>query len=636
MKRLLLLIALLWAVPASATTRYISTTGNDSNTCAQSVSISTPRRTVVAGVACLNAGDELLIRGGTYDSGLINLPSGTSWSNFVRIAAYTGEVVNLIPTAGPRIDNDERVVSISSASYVEIDGINIDSAHMGSTAVYIMASAHHIRMQNLDVSQGVLGGSAAILVESDNNELYNISVHGGGIDGVFCGTPCSSYGFYIAGRDNIIDGANIYNTSGLGLQFYAASRTVDNNIFRNSRIHDIVRSGFAGNEVDGMLVNGTNARVYNNVFYNIGQGTAGGACLVVYGGGSSGNKIYNNTCYNIEGNGISATDSSSPAQSSDFKNNLVITLTGTPFTAAAGTTYTCTNLVTTGATTNCTSGSHGSVTAGAVFVSAGGGDFRLAPGSPAIDVGADVSATFTTDYAGTTRGASFDVGAYEFVVIVPVLPVPRATGSRVITETFTDSDSTNITSHTGEKGATWVRQTGSGGSLVVDSNRIRGNTANETNIHLASGIASTPDVDVECDMRVFTLIVNHFPSILARFSATLQTGYAAQYNVESSQWEIFYWANGATGLLAAYPATLTPGSTYHVVLILRGSLLTLEVDGVQIVQVVDTMNTGSGRSGINIYNDSTADTSSTGIHIDNFFVTQIKSKSNMLLFGVSE
>lgn len=42
--------------------------------------------------------------------------------------------------------------------------------------------------------------------------------------------------------------------------------------------------------------------------------------------------------------------------------------------------------------------------------------FTLSPASPCIDAGADLSATFTTDYNGDTRptGTAFDIGAYEF------------------------------------------------------------------------------------------------------------------------------------------------------------------------------------------------------------------------------
>jgi parallel beta-helix repeat protein len=57
-----------------------------------------------------------------------------------------------------------------------------------------------------------------------------------------------------------------------------------------------------------------------------------------------------------------------------------------------------------------------------IFVNPDQNDFRLKPGSPAIDAGMDVGAAgFTTDIAGVKRtaGAAWDIGAYEFQGAVP-------------------------------------------------------------------------------------------------------------------------------------------------------------------------------------------------------------------------
>jgi hypothetical protein len=50
------------------------------------------------------------------------------------------------------------------------------------------------------------------------------------------------------------------------------------------------------------------------------------------------------------------------------------------------------------------------------FVNAAAGDFRLQPGSPAIDAGAALD-TVTIDFAGIARpqGAASDIGAFELV-----------------------------------------------------------------------------------------------------------------------------------------------------------------------------------------------------------------------------
>ena len=54
------------AVTVQAATYYVATTGNDARTCATAQTITTPKRTIASGVACLNPGDTLYIRAGTW------------------------------------------------------------------------------------------------------------------------------------------------------------------------------------------------------------------------------------------------------------------------------------------------------------------------------------------------------------------------------------------------------------------------------------------------------------------------------------------------------------------------------------------------------------------------------------------
>jgi hypothetical protein len=48
-------------------------------------------------------------------------------------------------------------------------------------------------------------------------------------------------------------------------------------------------------------------------------------------------------------------------------------------------------------------------------------DLHLKEGSDAIDVGTDLSATFTDDIDGVTRSGTWDIGADEYVAAVGVL-----------------------------------------------------------------------------------------------------------------------------------------------------------------------------------------------------------------------
>jgi hypothetical protein len=49
-----------------------------------------------------------------------------------------------------------------------------------------------------------------------------------------------------------------------------------------------------------------------------------------------------------------------------------------------------------------------------LFVNPGAGDYHVQTGSPAIGAGVNLSSSFTTDYAGTTRTPPWTIGAYQF------------------------------------------------------------------------------------------------------------------------------------------------------------------------------------------------------------------------------
>lgn len=71
-----------------------------------------------------------------------------------------------------------------------------------------------------------------------------------------------------------------------------------------------------------------------------------------------------------------------------------------------------------GGATNCTD-SIAHDTSTFTNVTGGSEDYSLPVGSGLIDDGVDLSGTFTLDIAGNTRGATFDVGAWEYVAASP-------------------------------------------------------------------------------------------------------------------------------------------------------------------------------------------------------------------------
>jgi hypothetical protein len=407
-------------------TFFVAKTGQNANSCAQAQSQSTPKLTINNAVGCLAPGDTLLVRGGTYDETLINnVPSGSSWTNKVRIAAYQGETVWLRPTS-----NTYWVIYFANPGiqYIEFDGINIDGRGLppGTTANMIKiewslgtGGPHHIRFQNLEIigtpGTNVVGQASvnillvgAVTGSFGANEFINVTVHGGGEAGRM------AYGFYVQSSDNLIQGCDIYDVSGYGVHLYNGYQglTARNNIVRNNRIHDIHRSGDTRMTgiIDADNVSGT--KIYNNLLYNIGTAGSIGAGIDVYSSSSS--EVYNNTIYGSAAGGIVVDPYASGAI---VTNNISYNNAGGNYSDAGSGTVARSNLF----------------GIDPLFVSPSNADFQLRSTSAAIDTGVALSVV-TTDLNGNKRpqGTAYDIGAFEFGSASQTSVPAPPTGVRIV------------------------------------------------------------------------------------------------------------------------------------------------------------------------------------------------------------
>jgi parallel beta-helix repeat protein len=394
---------------AYAATYYVSKSGNDGNSCAQAQSLATPKLTINAGVGCVAAGDTLLIRAGNYNEGLqATFSSGTSWTNMVRIASYPGDTVWMKPLSNATSAGGLGFVILLDAnvSYIEFDGINLDGTNLSNPVFWPSTNngnnPHHIRLKNAEVIAGAIGGSGAVISGGHtligaigSNEFINLTIHGGGLPGL-CGYQCNSYGIYVAGPNNLVDGCNIYNTSAAGIQVYNASGDPPNgNVIRNTRIHDITTTGSL-NQVWGIMVAGNNTQLYNDIIWNIkiGANNPGNAGITI-GDGQSNNLIANNTIYNDSNTGIYVGNGSS----NTVQNNIVYQVTGSPYIDTGSGTVQATNLF----------------GVNPLFVSPPTNNFQLQSASPAINAGTPISVV-TTDINGVPRpqGSPYTIGAYQY------------------------------------------------------------------------------------------------------------------------------------------------------------------------------------------------------------------------------
>jgi parallel beta-helix repeat protein len=363
--------------------------------------------TVAGGLACLVPGDTLLVRGGTYNESISNnVPAGTSWSAKVRIAAYPGEVVWLKPLSGNFV-----IYFSANQQYIEFDGLNIDGTSVGDASVFFDdrsgGNPNHIRIQNAEISHSMVpdGTNAAITVGGNDHEFNNLSVHGVG----------GPYGFYIAGNNNVIDHCDIHDVASAGVHIYKSGGNPTGNVVRNTRIHHLTESYFFGTpdwRIWGILVQGTNNQIYNNVIDNINFNYASSnAGINVYGG--SGNKIWNNTVYSNTTDGIYISPA---ASTSDVKNNIAFRNAGDQYQDRSVQ----------------AAESHNLFGVDPLFVDPSTGDLRLRSTSRAIDAGTSVPVG--TDILGLARpqGTNLDIGAFEFGTGQQVSGPAPPTGIRIV------------------------------------------------------------------------------------------------------------------------------------------------------------------------------------------------------------
>lgn len=639
MTRILVLLALLWAVPASATEYFVSKTtntpaGSDSRSCATS-SVTAPLATIAKGITCLGPGHILTIRGGTYDEYLSNNfvgHAGTSWatSDKVIVRAYGTETVTLAPTTFAAY----WVIYLGSSGqqYIEFTGINLDSRGVeGGFRVESSAGTgnpHHIRFQQADV----LGGSNFIADESlhepqafavtqsedgyiGGHEFLYLTVHGGGDSGEHY------YGFYINADNTTVDHCELYNLRGIALQVYSAysGHTAPLNVtVSNNKIHDITAS--AADRSSGLIMDsGNDHLIYNNIIYGLGS-VANGAGIRIYGARQ---KAYNNTIYGGGGTGIDVRSSATDAvvtNNISYGNSLNFVDAGTRtvcsyndgFTTDDDSSIACTN----------------SFLTNPDFTNAAAFDFSIKTTSPAKNTGTTV-ALVTVDYAGTARPQSsiYDIGAYEFTGVAPDPDVDTpAAGTTFVSDTFTGA-SVALTAHVGETGATWATQTGaSAGMLISNADRLRGNTIDVTTNAYASGTPVSAEYDVNVPVHTFTTVTGHVIGVWGRMLAAARTGYVAIYNLDPGQLQLWVVNNYVyTQLGASCTPSFADASDHTIRLEIRDAVKKLYYDSTLCTKSTDNSVTAPGLAGVDIYTPTTAATNSTSFHFSSITAIDVQT-----------
>jgi len=380
------LACLLILVPGSTfgATIYTAKTGSDGYTCTQVQSESTPKLTIAGGISCMSSGDTLIVKAGTYNESLNNLPSGSP-GNYTTIKANPTDTVIISRSGGAAM----RAFNGNGKSYIEFDGLIITGADLYN-GIKIQGGSHHLRIQNCEIygaeTSGILDNTGNTGTFSGGNEILNNSIHNNGRL-----NSKLDHGLYLTSSDNIVWDNDFYNNSGYGVSNWTSGLYSQNNNYQYNRIYN---NGTAG-ESGGITVKGFNHVVANNLVWD---NAAGGIWTL----GGNNNQFYYNTVYNNRGAGNGGGITTVGSSNTLVTNNIIYANSANINDLGSGTVFNS-NLMTNPS-----------------FVNAAANDFRIQPGSPARDSGVALAGTiYDFDKVPRPQGGGVDIGAYEYTDSLP-------------------------------------------------------------------------------------------------------------------------------------------------------------------------------------------------------------------------
>lgn len=182
-------------------------------------------------------------------------------------------------------------------------------------------------------------------------------------------------------------------------------------------------------------------------------------------------------------------------------------------------------------------------------------------------------------------------------------------------DTFTDADSTLISAHVGEIGASWSAQATYTATPVPT---ISGNGVYYPAVSAcqrASGVPNSANYYVETELNFKSVVGVLNPGPSGRMDATLNTMYFCRYHSGNLGWELYKIVNNAaTQLGSLVPAAFPAGQIRRLRLTMMDKQISMQVDGATVLAVTDTSISAAGRAGFRV--GGIANAPSTGIHIN--------------------
>lgn len=179
-----------------------------------------------------------------------------------------------------------------------------------------------------------------------------------------------------------------------------------------------------------------------------------------------------------------------------------------------------------------------------------------------------------------------------------------------VSDTFTDTDTTILQSHTGETGATWTEHPNElGNDATIVSNQCTHTAANAVGYY-ASGVPSSNEYDIEYTVHS-AASSTYGCGGSGRLLTTALTGYLAFPN--ATKIIMYKMTAGSFANIGEFTVTVVAGDAIK--LEIRSAAKKIYLNAVEKVSSADDTHTGAGRAGVRFYGNG-------GI-LDNFVATDL-------------
>lgn len=140
----LLIVVLSMYLSGFSATYYVSTSGSDNN----NGSSGSPYRTIAKAASVVNAGDVVLISGGTYSEKDITPKSSGSEGKYIIFKPNPGSGAVTVKHPATSVDDKTPVFQLSNRSYIWIEGLQFKDFSYGLASIYMNNSTGNVVINN--------------------------------------------------------------------------------------------------------------------------------------------------------------------------------------------------------------------------------------------------------------------------------------------------------------------------------------------------------------------------------------------------------------------------------------------------------------------------------------------------------